>query len=82
MSFLVKPIPDSMSGIRKKFLTGINVLYQRHSSFIHGNDRGNRNFGPIGRGNLGRGVQNVSQDRRQNLENNPKGVGRGSYNQG
>ena len=48
---------------------------------IHGNDRGNRNFGPVGRGSFGRGGQNVSQERRQNLENNPKGVGRGSYNQ-
>ena len=49
---------------------------------FHGNDEGNRNFCPIGRGSFGRGGQNVSQDRRQNLENNPKGVGRGSYNQG
>ena len=49
---------------------------------FHGNDKGNRNFGPIGRGSFGKGGQNVSQDRRQNLENNPKGVGRGSYNQG
>ena len=49
---------------------------------FHGNDRGNRNFGLIGRGSFGRGGQNGSQDRRQNLENNPKGVGRGSYNQG
>ena len=47
---------------------------------FHGNDRGN--FGPIRRGSLCRGGQNVSQDRRQNLENNPKDVGRGSYNQG
>ena len=39
---------------------------------FHGNDRGNRNFGPIGRASFGRGGQNVSQDRRQNLENNPK----------
>ena len=46
---------------------------------FHGNDRGNRNFGPIRRGSFG---QNVSQERRQNLENNPKGDGRGSYNQG
>ena len=49
---------------------------------FHGNDRGNRNFGPVGRGSFGKGGQNVSQKRRQNLENNPKGVGRGSYNQG
>ena len=41
---------------------------------FRGNDRGNRNFGPIGRGSFGRGGQNVSQDKRQNLENNPKGV--------
>ena len=49
---------------------------------FHGNDRGNRNFGPVGRGSFGRGSQYVSQERRQNLENNPKGVGRGFYNQG
>ena len=49
---------------------------------FNGNDRGNSNFGPIGRGSFGRGSQNVGQDRRQNLENNPKGVRRGSYNQG
>ena len=49
---------------------------------FHGNDRGNRNFGPVGRGSFGRGGQNVSQNRRQNFENNPKGVGRGSHNQG
>ena len=49
---------------------------------FHGFDRGNRNFGPIGKGSFGTGGQNVSQERRQNLENNPKGVQRGSYNQG
>ena len=49
---------------------------------FHGNDRGNRNFGPVGRGSFGRIGQNGSQDRRQNLENNSRGVARGSYNQG
>ena len=49
---------------------------------FHGNDRGNRNVGSIGRGSFGRGGQNGYQDRRQNFENNSRGVGRGSYNQG
>ena len=33
---------------------------------FHGNNRINRNFGPVGRGSFCRGGQNVSQDRRQN----------------
>ena len=33
MSFLVKPSPCSMSRIREKFLTGINVLCQRYCFF-------------------------------------------------
>ena len=48
---------------------------------FHGNDRGNRNFGPIERDSFGKGSQNGSQDRRQNFKNNSRGVGRGSYNQ-
>ena len=48
----------------------------------HGNDRGNRNFGSIGRGSFSRGGQNGNQDRRQNFKNNSRGVGRGLYNQG
>ena len=48
---------------------------------FHGNDRGNRNFGPVRRDSFSRGSQNGSQDRRQNLESNPRGVERGSYNQ-
>ena len=47
---------------------------------FHGNDRGNRNFGLVGRGIFGRGSQNGSQDRRQNFEGNPRGIGRGVYN--
>ena len=47
---------------------------------FHGNDRGNRNFGPVGRGSFGRGSQNGSQDRRQNFEGNTRGIGRGVYN--
>ena len=49
---------------------------------LHGNDRGNQNFAPIGRGSFDRGDQNGSQDGRQNFENNPKNIGRGLYNQG
>ena len=41
---------------------------------FHGNDRGNRNFGPVGRGSFSRGSQNGSQDRRQNFEGNPRGL--------
>ena len=48
---------------------------------FHGNDRGNRNFGPVGRGSFGRGSQNGSQDRRKNFEGNPRAIGRGVYNQ-
>ena len=48
---------------------------------FHGNDRGNRNFGLVGRGSFSRGSQNGSQDRRQNFEGNPRGIGRGVYNQ-
>ena len=48
---------------------------------FHGNNRGNRNFGLVGRGSFGRGSQNGSQDRRQNFEGNPRGIGRGVYNQ-
>ena len=47
---------------------------------FHGNNRGNRNFGPVGRGISGRGNQNGSQDRRQNFEGNLRGIGRGVYN--
>ena len=48
---------------------------------FHGNDRGNRNFGLVGRGSFDRGSKNGSQDRRQNFEGNPRGIGRGVYNQ-
>ena len=48
---------------------------------FHGNDRGNRNFGPVGRGSFGRGSRNGSQDRRQTFEDNPRGIGRGVNNQ-
>ena len=48
---------------------------------FHGNNRGNRNFGLVGRGSFGRGNRNSSQDRRQNFEGNPRGIGRGVYNQ-
>ena len=47
---------------------------------FHGNNRGNRNFGLVGRGSFGRGSQNGSQDRRQNFEGNPREIGRGVFN--
>ena len=67
-------------------MEGIDVMelcpMDNTKKIFNGNDRGNRNFGPIERGSFGRGSQNASQDKRQNLENNPKCVARGSYNQG
>ena len=53
----------------------------RTQRVFYGNDRGNRNFGLVGRGSYGRGSRNGSQDRRQNFEGNPRGIGRGVYNQ-
>ena len=39
-----------------------------------------KNFGPVRRGSFDRGSQNGSQDRRQNFEGNPRGIGRRVYN--
>ena len=81
MSTHISQISDCTFGENMKEIDAIKLHPRDNTKKIfHSNDTGNRNFGTIGRGSFGRGGQSISQDRRQNLENNPKG--RGSYNQG
>ena len=79
----ISQVSDCTSGENMEEIDAMELHPSDNTKKIfHGNDKGHRNFGSIGRGIFGRGDCNVSHDRRQNLEINPKGVGKGSNNQG